>query len=597
VNTPVANNTLVTVAEPRAVPLSVFSTELLPRFLAVFLPLAVLTGCVVLLLYFNDRTSEHQLHAQAGLPLVDLHFNIIVGELKTAESDLLYLANQAVLREYLSANPDSRAALQNVLQAEYLLFCKQRAVYDQIRYLDDRGHEQIRVNFNDGKPAAATELQSKKDRYYFTRTRRLKPGEVFISPLDLNIEHGVIERPLKPTIRLATPVFEGQRVRGILVLNYLGSGLLKKLAQVSEPFPGSVYLLNSDGYFLRGPASEDEWGFALDHKRTFATKHAEAWQHLAETRQFETAEGLFTSKTFWADLALRAHPPDALADPRDLDARDPSLKVVSFIPSQVLNGRSTQLWHTLLRLYAVVLVVVLVLAWYLAYAGALRHGQERQLAQSEARLRSLSTQLLTAHEQERRSLSRDLHDELGQVVTSMSLDLQRAAQGNDLARKDELIGRALRGAEAMLDGIHEIASRVRPALLDDLGLKDAVQNLLSEYEQHTGIAPTAELQFERHDFSAAVRDNIYRILQEGLTNVAKHAHAANVCVSVRTTARKLSLTIRDSGAGFAPEILDGKRLGILGMRERAELLNGTFAIQATPGQGTAIQVTVPLDSV
>jgi signal transduction histidine kinase len=589
VDTPIANHDLI---EARSAPVRIFSAALLPRFFAAFLPLALLTAVAVLALYLNDRVSEHRLHVKEGSHLVDLHVNIIAGELKAAESELLYLANQDVLRKFLSGgSADARDALQR----NYVLFCDHRRVYDQIRFLDESGFEEIRINFNAGKPAAVkTGRQKKGNRYYFTRTRLLKAGQVFVSPLDLNIEHGEIEIPHKPTIRLATPVFDNDRFRGILILNYLGAGLLDKLARVSRTFPGSVYLLNRDGFFLRGPTPEDEWGFMLGHQRTFKARYPDAWQQRDMTRQVETPEGLFTFRTFWPDLALSANPPEAAADPSDPDAGDPSLQVVSFIPPEVLNSRPTQLLHTLLRLYAVVLAIILVLSWYLAYAGALRRRHELQLAQSEGRLRSLSTQLLTAHEEERRSLARDLHDELGQMVTSMTLDLQRAGANNDPPKKDELIGRALHGAEAMLDRIHEIASRVRPALLDDLGLKDAVQNLLCEYERRTGIVPRADLRFDRPDVPALVSDNVYRILQEGLTNVAKHAGAAEVFISLQTAAHKLALTIRDTGAGFAPQQLDGKRLGILGMRERAKLLNGTFTIRAAPAQGTEIQVTVPL---
>src|SRR5207244_5976849 len=99
---------------------------------------------------------------------------------------------------------------------------------------------------------------------------------------------------------------------------------------------------------------------------------------------------------------------------------------------------------------------------------------------------------ITAQADERRRLSRDLHDELGQVVTAVTLDLQRAAQAADGTKKDDLIQRGLHGATCLLDKIHEISLRIRPTLLDDLGLKDAVQSLLSDYERWTGIVSRAE---------------------------------------------------------------------------------------------------------
>ena len=564
-----------------------------PRFWVIFLPLSLVTGWVVLVLYQKDVANERSLHEQAGAHLVDLLGNIITSELKTAESDLLYLANQIPLRSYLEAAKGKQEELQKELQNEYLLFSKQRGVYDQIRYLDASGQEKIRINYNDGKPAPAKELQNKADRYYFWRSMRLERGQVFISPFDLNQEHGKIEEPHKPTIRFCTPVFEGKTVRGVLVLNYLGAGLLDKLAQVSKTFPGRVLLLNYDGFFLRGPSEEDEWGFNLGHKRSFATYYPEEWKRLIQvgSGQFQTERGLFSVRGIFPGGDLKAVSGWRTGDP---DAGDPSLKVVSFTPAEVLDRRSTLLLQRLLLLYGVILVVNLALAWYLAYAGAVRQKHERQLADSEARLRSLSTKLLTAQEDERRSLSRDLHDALGQVVTAVSLDLRRASQTLEVEKKNELVGRALSGTDSLLDRIHEISARVRPALLDDLGLRDAVQSLLSEFEHRTGIVPKAELRFDGRDVPAVVRDNVYRILQEALTNVSRHAKAAEVFVNLTADGQKLDLTVRDPGVGFSPELLDGKRLGLLGMRERAELLDGTFNLKSEPAHGTEIRVTIPL---
>jgi len=267
--------------------------------------------------------------------------------------------------------------------------------------------------------------------------------------------------------------------------------------------------------------------------------------------------------------------------------------VVSHVPPQVLDGAATALLRRLLLLYGVVLALVFGLAWYLGHTGAVRRAHERQLAESEARLRSLSAQLITAQEEERRHIARDLHDEMGQVVTAMTLDLQRAAHSQDREKKGELIGRALHGAERLLERIHEIAARVRPPLLDDLGLKDAVQSYLSDYEHRTGIAVRAHLHLDSLDVPAVVSENAYRILQEALTNVSKHARANEVTVTLQANAQQIALTVRDDGVGFAPASLDVKRLGLLGMRERAELLNGSFTVKSEPGKGTEVQALLP----
>jgi signal transduction histidine kinase len=537
--------------------------------LAIFLPAALLTGAVVIALYYLDLAKEHTLFSQSADHLVDLQTDIIDRELHAVESDLRYLAGQAVLRNYLSGS----GANKKVLEEEYVLLCKERGVYDQIRYLDANGMERIRINNNDGGPTIVpeNELQSKANRYYFTKTLSLKPSEVFVSPLDLNVEHDEIERPLKPVIRFATPIVDklGAK-RGVLILNYLGQGLIQKLAAVSESFPGSAWLLNREGNFLRGPTAADEWGSMLKHARRFATYFPVEWASVVSSNhgQIQTDRGLFSYQTLFPPEKLPATG-STLTSSEDQDIADAGLIVVTHISPSDLNFRARLLLRRMLLLWGVVLVLILVLAWYLAKAGAHRSSQERHIAESEVRLRTLSSQLITAQEDERRRLSRDLHDELGQIVTAVSLDLQRAAQASPAAKKDELIGQASHGAACLLDKIHEISLRIRPTLLDDLGLKDAVQSLLSDYERRTGIVTRSKLQFDRSDIPAQTSENIFRILQEALTNVSKHSQAKEVSVKLTVTDRQTCLVVQDMGAGFTLSQVNGKELGLLGMRERA----------------------------
>lgn len=574
-----------------------FSWSVLLRGAMIFVPAALLTAGIVLVVYSHDMAMEHALHEQAGTHLVDLQREIIRRELKSVHSDLVYLANQAKLIDFLSGGPTSKEQIE----ADYADFSEYRDVYDQIRYLDASGQERVRVNLLRGKAVIVPRegLQSKANRYYFLASMRLKRGGVFISPLDLNIEHDKIERPLKPVIRFATPVFDKRGAkRGILVLNYLGAGLIQKLAEVSGTFPGTSLLLNADGHYLRGPTTEAEWGFMLGHQRTFAADYPEEWRMYVKVRigQFRTNEGLFTFRTISPEDPFLGRPtataPESAAI--DPDAADPSLVVMSHIPATLPTSPSALLLRRLLLLAGVALLLLFALAWYLAYAGAQRRHQERQLADSEGRLRSLSTQLITAQEDERRKLSRDLHDELGQIVTAITLDLQRAAQTGQTDKKNELINRGLHEAKLLLKGIQEISASIRPTILDDLGLKVAVQNLLSDFERHAGIMPRSKLEFDRQELPPALAENVYRILQEALTNVSKHAQAEEVAVELRVAERQVTLVVRDKGKGFSLAALDGKELGLLGMRERSELLGGTFAVTAAPGQGAEINVAIPL---
>ncbi|NNK01046.1 MAG: cache domain-containing protein [Desulfatitalea sp.] len=142
-------------------------------------------------------------------------------------------------------------------------------IYDQVRIIDADGWESIRVNLVSGKdPVIVGEkaLQLKKKRYYFQDTFSLKKGEIFVSPLDLNIEHGEIEIPLKPMIRFGTPIFDEQgQKRGIIIFNYLAANLIQDLKDLVDASFGRCMMLNSDAYWLVYPSSpEREWGFMFE---------------------------------------------------------------------------------------------------------------------------------------------------------------------------------------------------------------------------------------------------------------------------------------------------------------------------------------------
>jgi signal transduction histidine kinase len=381
-------------------------------------------------------------------------------------------------------------------------------------------------------------------------------------------------------IRLATPLHdEAGRRRGLLVLNFLGETLLRKLAELSAGFAGSALLINGDGYFIYNPdAPESEWAFMTGGDAAFGAAHQQAWASVvnAKSGQLVTDEGLFTFKAYDAELRPER-----------------GLVVVAHVPTAILYRTSQALATKLLQAYAASAPFLFGLLWYLAYNQVLRRRHEQRIEQSEARLRALSAQLLEAQEQERGAISRDLHDDLGQLCTAINLDLERAAQAEARERKDRLIGQALAGTHLLLDRMRDIAARLRPSMLDDLGLKDAVQSLLAEFEQHTGIAARSELRFDGRPLPGPVSENLYRILQEALTNVARHAKAETVSVQLDAAADPVRLTVRDQGVGFDTTRREWRGLGMLGMQERVELLGGTFRLWTEPGRGTEIHVEIP----
>jgi len=213
--------------------------------------------------------------------VINLAAGTIHQEMGAVLSDLRYLSQHNELRNYLAhANRNTRLELAS----EYQILSRQKRIYDQVRFIGLDGREEVRVNFNDDNPeiVADADLQDKRDRYYFEETLWLSPGQIYVSPLDLNVDQGAVDRPLKPVIRFTIPVADEQgQIRGMVVLNYQGQHLLDKLRALGNG-TGKVWLLNAEGYWLMGPTPEDEWGAVLKDRsqQNLARVSPGLWQQM-----------------------------------------------------------------------------------------------------------------------------------------------------------------------------------------------------------------------------------------------------------------------------------------------------------------------------
>jgi PAS domain S-box-containing protein len=220
-----------------------------------------------------------------------------------------------------------------------------------------------------------------------------------------------------------------------------------------------------------------------------------------------------------------------------------------------------------------------------------------QLEESRAELRALAARLQAIREEERTRIAREIHDELGQALTGLKLDLawlgSKRPRGNsgEFRVVDQSITSRI---DETMQVVRRIASELRPSVLDQLGLEAAIEYLVQEASQRTGM--TVNLQAEEFPrLPDEVASHAFRIIQEALTNVTRHSQATRVNVSVRLVGGVLILGVADNGVGFAPDSLSGLRsLGLVGMRERALACGGTLFIQGKPGEGTAITVTIPV---
>ncbi len=212
------------------------------------------------------------------------------------------------------------------------------------------------------------------------------------------------------------------------------------------------------------------------------------------------------------------------------------------------------------------------------------------------RLRRLAVHVQCSTEQERAALARELHDELGSVLTALSLDCTQALgalPASESTVRERLV--EMNGLiDQAMDSMTRLVSGLRPQALDDIGLVAAIECGAREFQQRTGVACQVEVPEDDIVLDTPRITALFRVVQESLTNVARHAQASHVELSLRHTHHRVLLEIRDDGCGISPEAIAGPTsFGILGMRERIELLDGTFQIHGTPGRGTRVRVTIP----
>jgi len=217
-------------------------------------------------------------------------------------------------------------------------------------------------------------------------------------------------------------------------------------------------------------------------------------------------------------------------------------------------------------------------------------------------LRVLTRGLLTVQEEERKRISRELHDVVSQALTAINLrlatlDIQTTGDAEEMHRKIALTQVLV---EKSVATVHRFARDLRPSALNDLGLIPALAAFIKGYEAESGVVVEFRAAAGVEEQRDVIRDALFRVIQEALTNVTRHAKASLVRLLIRQTAKETVVTIADNGCGFAVQevavVAGACRLGLLGMKERVEMVGGEFSVKSEPGKGTVVRVTVPLSN-
>ena len=366
-------------------------------FVALFAPLALLVILAAAYL-FNQSVDD-----QKALLKADGSINVVSGRraiersLDGAVQDALYLATIPELTEPADIAHAGIARLQR----NFLRFCATHPTYSKLRWIDENGREALKLSNVDGHIGIAdrSELESKTDRFYFTKSIALDPGKVYVSPMQLEYENKkVIQRPI---IRIATPVFgRNARRHGVLVVTVTVRELLARIGADNRVAMSRNMLLNSEGYWLKSDDRDDEWGFMFDRPRTLDARFPAAWGRIssAEYGQFEDASGLWSFQTVYPLKSRISSDPDSRIR-TSVDPEKYYWKVVSFVPkNQLVELTSKALLPTMLYASGALLLLATGCWYYTSMryaklkvqqdlgAAAAEYSKQLALRDSEARM-------------------------------------------------------------------------------------------------------------------------------------------------------------------------------------------------------------------
>lgn len=277
------------------------------------------------------------------------------------------------------------------------------------------------------------------------------------------------------------------------------------------------------------------------------------------------------------------------------------IAVSDHLVAQLALSPETRERLSVLKGWAFVAVTALLLFGLLRREFAARRNTETALRRSQEQLRALARRLQSVREEESRRIARELHDELGQMLTGLKMDLRGIERDLEAARPDaptcrwlEKLLAASEQVDAAIRAVQRLCAELRPALVDRLGLPVSLRQEVRQFEERTGMVCRLHLREADSSPPDAIATALYRICQEALTNVARHAHATEVEVELRAAPDAWELEVRDNGRGIAPECLnDPHALGLVGMRERAAQFGGELRLLPRPGGGAVVRARIP----
>ncbi|WP_320008653.1 response regulator [Maridesulfovibrio sp.] len=530
--------------------------------------------------------------------------------LKDVFIELRIFANHYEVKQFLlNRNQKSRQRLE----AEALNLCKASKHFDQVRLLSNDGMELVRVNYNNGNPVIVSQdkLQSKSSRYYFKESLKLSPGEIYTSPLDLNIENGKIEQPRKPTIRISTPVYSdsGERI-GITILNYLAQNLLDAIKQ-EDYCCSKTILLNKEGYWLISPDKELEWTFMYEDKKSisFASRYPEAWAKISSSPQgqFYCPEGEYTFSTVQTS-----------SDPSESAVIDAlSWKLVNIYPTYLIETKKNSIFKKYTAIFTGLFLLILFAA--ITRARFVRSKELGRISLKQAKQEAENAN--KAKSDFLAKMSHEIRTPMNAVIglTHLALKTTLSPKQTDYLNKISMAANSLLGIINDILDFSKIEANQMEVDSIEFNIDDVLNNItsmLSIKAEEKGIELL--LQVISNVPSRLIGDplRLGQVLLNLIGNAIKFTEKGEVFVTVELVERSndiavIRFSIEDSGIGISEEQLGrlfqpfsqadgsitrkfgGSGLGLVISKKMIELMGGSLQCESVIDEGSTFSFTIP----
>jgi signal transduction histidine kinase/CheY-like chemotaxis protein len=601
----------------------------LSRFLLLFLPAAMfcIIGAVTL---FKSETNANLTKVRSSeTAAIQLGVNSVGLALQSITSDLAYLAAQGGFIDLIS---NGGQAPNDHHIADWLAFSHIKGVYDQIRWLDLHGQERLRVNYNNGKPVQVAEdrLQNKRKRYYFADAVKLNRGEFFISPLDLNIERGEIEQPLKPMIRIGTPVYDQKgNKQGIILLNYLGEKMLLNFGQSVGEASSRAWLLNRDGYWLKGPSTGQEWGFMYQRPEASASyNYPGSWKRImaANDGQFEDEQGLWTFGTIYPlseGQKTSSGTYEAFAPSRSsMESRDYFWKAVLFLPQEQYRAISKQTGFKLLMASTVLLAGLFIFCWWLASAWVHRmKAEEKVHGIKEAQQTLIASSRMEVSQTFAGGIAHLINNQMAAVIGNAGLLKMKNPNDANLIRLVDRISTSAGMASQLADELVAFTHGGKYNT-ENLNLANIAAVTIEQMQCTAGNEVVIEQRLDANIRSVKADKsqmlNVFANLVENAIEAIEGSGKVTVSVSnfdaddefmqqhpEFSSSQLVHVAVADTGAGidehligkvfepFVTSKFQGRGLGLAAVYGIVINHGGHLEVSSTPGQGSRFDIYLP----